>query len=96
MEAREMRESFRSLSRAGIKRAHFSARFIKQNKAGFIFLKNIMGPTGDIEEHGWIRPGHWHGQIPQAGQIVSFYATISSYRTAKKEDFGLFSVEVLV
>jgi hypothetical protein len=91
-----MRASLRALRDAGLARARFSARFSHSNSKGFIVLFDVTGPTGQMEDHAWIRPGHWHGPLPHPGQSVEFVASIEPYwKGAGEEDLGLFRLEVL-
>jgi hypothetical protein len=91
-----MREGLRALRNAGLTRSRFSAKFGGRDGRGFIILNDVLGPIGFAEHHIWIRPGNWHGTIPQPGRQVEFVASIEQYwKGAGEEDYGLRRVEVL-
>ena len=90
-----MRRDFARLRAAGLKRARFSARIAKVTQKGQIKLEDIFPPVG-FEDHAWIRPEHWRGRAPHAGEQVEFLASIEPYwKGSGVEDLELVRLEVL-
>jgi len=91
-----MRRDLARLRAAGLKRARFSARIAKITQKGLIVLEDVFLPVG-FEDHAWIRPEHWRGKTPQAGEQVEFLASIEPYwKGSGVEDIELTRLEVLL
>jgi len=90
-----MRRDLAQLRAAGLKRARFSARVAKVTQKGLIILEDVFPPVG-FEDHAWIRPEHWRGRAPEAGEQVEFLASIQPYyKGSGVEDLELVRLEVL-
>ncbi len=90
-----MRPELAAMRLAGMIRSRFSARFGMEDHRGFIVLNAVQTPIGEID-HLWVRPGHWHGDIPARGAKVNFRAQIEPYyREDGSEDLGLFRLWVI-
>jgi hypothetical protein len=90
-----MKRDLAKLRAAGLRRARFSARVASVTRKGLIILEDVFLPVG-FEDHAWIRPEHWRGRVPQAGDHVEFLASIEPYyKGSGVEDLALVRLEVL-
>jgi hypothetical protein len=90
-----MKRDLAKLRAAGLRRARFSARVANVTREGLIILEDVFLPVG-FEDHAWIKPEHWQGRVPQAGDHVEFLASIEPYyKGSGVEDLALVRLEVL-